>query len=284
MEAEIEEPRGVGQLPGQPQILAKDRLQIPRRSRFWRSSLEMECFYCFVDDRLVENEGDVEFHHIKPFSEDGPTEMAKIGAVCKERHRRIRTLSLSEFRDQLAMDRFFSHPDRRGLDDLLGFKLSANGVWATINQNHLFQVLTNLAMEPPVRTDSEAIRDETGNVGGSVGVRCPARLDDDLADHRRVRPAGIRINSRLVELDDIGAPGHQRSRVKGAIYGDSAMLNPVDVHPSHAVSHLDHDGWGLEARSAFEGHLNLVNLCALIGFRTGEESQQPEKERYRCYK
>jgi glucose-6-phosphate 1-dehydrogenase len=27
-------------------------------------------------------------------------------------------------------------------------------------QNHLFQVMTNLAMEPPVRTDSESIRDE----------------------------------------------------------------------------------------------------------------------------
>src|SRR4029078_12878907 len=27
-------------------------------------------------------------------------------------------------------------------------------------QNHLFQVLTNLPMEPPVRADSESIRDE----------------------------------------------------------------------------------------------------------------------------
>src|SRR5207245_4444069 len=27
-------------------------------------------------------------------------------------------------------------------------------------QNHLFQVLSNLAMEPPIRTDSESIRDE----------------------------------------------------------------------------------------------------------------------------
>src|SRR5258708_34036149 len=27
-------------------------------------------------------------------------------------------------------------------------------------QNHLFQVLANLAMEPPPRTDSESIRDE----------------------------------------------------------------------------------------------------------------------------
>src|SRR5205807_10515777 len=31
-------------------------------------------------------------------------------------------------------------------------------------QNHLFQVLANLTMEPPVRTDSESIPDEKGRV------------------------------------------------------------------------------------------------------------------------
>ncbi|MBN8597315.1 MAG: glucose-6-phosphate dehydrogenase [Planctomycetes bacterium] len=34
------------------------------------------------------------------------------------------------------------------------------GAIRDVMQNHLFQVLTNLAMEPPVRTDSESIRDE----------------------------------------------------------------------------------------------------------------------------
>jgi glucose-6-phosphate 1-dehydrogenase len=34
------------------------------------------------------------------------------------------------------------------------------GTIRDVMQNHLFQVLTNLAMEPPVRTDSESIRDE----------------------------------------------------------------------------------------------------------------------------
>jgi glucose-6-phosphate 1-dehydrogenase len=34
------------------------------------------------------------------------------------------------------------------------------GTFRDVIQNHLFQVLTNLAMEPPVRTDSESIRDE----------------------------------------------------------------------------------------------------------------------------
>src|SRR5437588_1997780 len=34
------------------------------------------------------------------------------------------------------------------------------GAIRDVVQNHIFQVLTNLAMEPPVRTDSESIRDE----------------------------------------------------------------------------------------------------------------------------
>jgi glucose-6-phosphate 1-dehydrogenase len=34
------------------------------------------------------------------------------------------------------------------------------GTIRDVVQNHLFQVMTNLAMEPPVRTDSESVRDE----------------------------------------------------------------------------------------------------------------------------
>ncbi len=36
----------------------------------------------------------------------------------------------------------------------------ATGTIRDVVQNHLFQILANLAMEPPVRTDSESIRDE----------------------------------------------------------------------------------------------------------------------------
>jgi hypothetical protein len=92
----------------------RSRLQIARNSRSWHNSAEMECFICFVDDHPIENEGDVEFHHIKPFSDDGPSEPANIGPVCKEHHRRIRTLSLSVSRDQLAMARSLSMPTRAG--------------------------------------------------------------------------------------------------------------------------------------------------------------------------
>src|SRR6185503_3514698 len=34
------------------------------------------------------------------------------------------------------------------------------GTVRDVVQNHLFQVLSNLAMEPPIRTDSESVRDE----------------------------------------------------------------------------------------------------------------------------
>jgi len=43
-------------------------------------------------------------------------------------------------------------------------------------QNHLFQVLTNLAMEPPVRTDSESIRDEKVKVLKAIAPINPRDL------------------------------------------------------------------------------------------------------------
>ncbi|MHB1156962.1 MAG: HNH endonuclease [Phycisphaerales bacterium] len=88
--------------------------------------------HCFVDDHPVEAGEEVHFHHVKPFSEDGPTEIANIGAVCVAHHRRIRTLSLSEFRDQLELDRFFEHPEPRRLDHLLTQKLSGTGFGKTV--------------------------------------------------------------------------------------------------------------------------------------------------------
>jgi hypothetical protein len=103
------------------------QLTDPEKKQVLAQQRRIGVLYCFVEDHPIDDESGVEFHHIKPFSEDGPTEIANIGAVCKDHHRRIRTLSLSEFRDQLAMAWFFDHPDPRRLDDLLRFKLPPNG-------------------------------------------------------------------------------------------------------------------------------------------------------------
>ncbi len=54
---------------------------------------------------------------------------------------------------QITMAEDFGVQGRGGFYD-------QTGTIRDVIQNHLFQVLCNLAMEPPVRTDSESIRDE----------------------------------------------------------------------------------------------------------------------------
>jgi len=50
------------------------------------------------------------------------------------------------------------------------------GAVRDVVQNHLFQVLSNLAMDPPVRTDSEAVRDEKVKVLKAI----PSLTADDI--------------------------------------------------------------------------------------------------------
>lgn len=103
--------------------LAKRQITEDEKRVVLAQQTESGVLYCFADHHPIAEETDVEFHHIRPFSEGGPSEIENIGGVCKVHHRRIGTLSLSEFRGRLEMDRFFSSPEPRRLDDLLQLKL-----------------------------------------------------------------------------------------------------------------------------------------------------------------
>lgn len=50
------------------------------------------------------------------------------------------------------------------------------GTIRDVVQNHLFQVMTNLAMEPPVRTDSDSIRDEKVKVLKAIPALTPDKV------------------------------------------------------------------------------------------------------------
>jgi glucose-6-phosphate 1-dehydrogenase len=50
------------------------------------------------------------------------------------------------------------------------------GTVRDVVQNHLFQVLANLAMEPPIRTDSESVRDEKVKVLKAISPLDPKNL------------------------------------------------------------------------------------------------------------
>ncbi len=52
----------------------------------------------------------------------------------------------------------------------------ATGTVRDVIQNHLFQLMTNLAMEPPVRADSQSIRDEKAKVLKAIPPLAPADL------------------------------------------------------------------------------------------------------------
>lgn len=81
--------------------------------------LEKYGLRCFVDNHPVKSKEELEFHHIIPFSEGGSTDLQNMAPVCKDHHRRLGTLSLSEFRDKLAIEHFFQKKREAYLDDVI---------------------------------------------------------------------------------------------------------------------------------------------------------------------
>lgn len=83
---------------------------------------------CFIDNHPVDSEEDFEYDHvILPYSEGGTSEIDNIAAVCRRHNREKGSLLLSEYRDRLALRRFFEGARKRRLDDLLQERLGARG-------------------------------------------------------------------------------------------------------------------------------------------------------------
>jgi glucose-6-phosphate 1-dehydrogenase len=70
---------------------------------------------------------------------------------------------------QITMAESFGVEGRGGFYD-------ETGAIRDVIQNHLFQILCNLAMEPPVRTDSETVRDEKVKVLKAIPAIAPSQL------------------------------------------------------------------------------------------------------------
>ncbi len=87
---------------------------------------------CFIDNHPVDSAVDLEFDHINPYSEGGPSTVDN--GVCKKHNREKRTMTLGQYRDRLALKRFFDGANKRRLDDLLETRLGAT---------HWGQPLTN---------------------------------------------------------------------------------------------------------------------------------------------
>ena len=81
---------------------------------------------CFIDDHPIDSDKEIEFHHIKPFSLGGDTDIGNLAPVCKDHHRRIGILSITEYRTKFEMDKFFNVSGVRKLNDVLELKLGTD--------------------------------------------------------------------------------------------------------------------------------------------------------------
>ena len=82
---------------------------------------------CFIDGAPIPEDEEIEFHHIKPYSRRGATNVENIAPVCRNHHRSIGTMSLHEYRDKLDIERFFESGEPRYLDDVIREKRGPGG-------------------------------------------------------------------------------------------------------------------------------------------------------------
>ena len=122
------------------------------------------------------------------------------------------------------------------------------GTIRDVIQNHLFQILCNLAMEPPVRTDSETIRDEKVKVlkairpldaknlvrGQFRGYRQEKGVAPDSQDGNLCRAAA---GSRFVALERSAVLHPRRKELAGDLHGSVGRLRkPPAVVDESALS------------------------------------------------
>ena len=89
--------------------------------------LRLHGMRCFIDGHPIENDEDLEFDHIVPVAAGGPTTLDNLAPVCKKHNRQKKTMSLSEYRDYLGLNTFFSDGVPKYLDDLILAKGQMSG-------------------------------------------------------------------------------------------------------------------------------------------------------------
>jgi hypothetical protein len=107
---------------------------------------------CFIDGEPIAENEPLEFHHIKPFSEDGPTIIDNIAPVCKKHHLTIGTMSLQEYRDKINLAKFFADGEPKYLDDLIKYKKGDYGkkLKYEINVDKIYLFYYDMRHEYPI--------------------------------------------------------------------------------------------------------------------------------------
>jgi hypothetical protein len=105
--------------------LLVERRQISEKEK--EEVLKIHGRVCFVTGHPIGSEEKIQYHHIKPYSDERLTHIDNIAPVCEEHHKHLGTMSLQEYRDKLKMEDFFKSSEQRRLDDVLKEKIGTYG-------------------------------------------------------------------------------------------------------------------------------------------------------------
>jgi len=83
---------------------------------------------CFVDGHPIESVNDIQFDHIRPVAEGGPSEVDNLAVVCRKHNQRKGKQSLTEYRDQLGLEAFFKDGSAKYLDDVIAARGMRSGI------------------------------------------------------------------------------------------------------------------------------------------------------------
>lgn len=88
---------------------------------------------CYVNNHPIENDSDIEYHHIYPWSFKQETKIDNLAPVCKDHHRRIGILSIEEYRSKLDLVDFFKSKEPKKLNNVLEEKIGKNNYGKDLN-------------------------------------------------------------------------------------------------------------------------------------------------------
>ena len=131
------------------------------------------------------------------------------------------------------------------------------GTIRDVVQNHLFQILCNLAMEPPVRTDSETVRDEKVKVlkaipsagGGEPGARAVPRLSPGKRSRARFEGGNVRrpaTGGRFLAMERRAVLHPRRKEPAGDLHGSPRPV-PQASHRNRGVCAVSKTTYGSES-------------------------------------
>ena len=98
----------------------RDRSLRKRSRKFWHPGLR-----CFIDSHPVDSAADLEFDHILPIATVDCQRSIISQRSARSQTREKSTMTLGQYRDRLALKKFFQGSKKRRLDDLLDMRLGA---------------------------------------------------------------------------------------------------------------------------------------------------------------